>query len=132
MKSTLVALATASVLLIAGLSAQDTLEPWLVKISEGTSKNFRIHYVAPIYPADAMLKCVEGEVVMGLIVSKTGAVSHVAVLSGPTVLADSAMAAAKKWMYEPYILDGKPIRYRTRATEKFRTPHGQCPHGSSN
>ena len=126
-----VALAVAWVFFISTLFAQDTPVLPMPRSPEDVSKALRIHYVAPTYPADAMAECVEGEVVLRLIVSDTGAISRVSVLSGPTVLADSAIAAAKKWMYEPYILDGKPVRYKTQATEKFRAPGGQCPHHST-
>ena len=132
MKTTLVALVAACVLLIPVLFAQGTPVLPLVEILESVSKTLRIHYLAPTCPADAMRDCVEGEVVLRLIVSETGTVSHVTVLSGPTVLADSAIAATKKWMYEPYILYGKPIQYKTQATERFRAPRAQCCDRSTN
>jgi outer membrane biosynthesis protein TonB len=69
-----------------------------------------------------MRKCVVGVVVLKLFVGETGTVLYTTVLSGPIVLAESATAAAKKWTYEPYIFDGKPVRYETQATEKFRAP----------
>ena len=77
MKTTLVALVAACVLLIPVLFAQGTPVLPLVKIPESVSKTLRIHYLAPTYPADAMRDCVEGEVVLRLIVSETGTVSHV-------------------------------------------------------
>ncbi len=132
MKTMLVARAVTSVLLVSTLFAQNTPVLPILKIPETVSRSLCVHYVAPVLPPKAMRECVEGIVVLELIVGETGAVLHTTVLSGPTKLAEAATGAAKKWMYEPYILDGKPVRYKTQATEKFQIPHEGCPSRDGN
>lgn len=100
------------------------------KIPEAVSRTLLLHSVPPVYPSDAKRDCIEGNVVLALTIGETGTVQHVSVLSGPSRLANSAIAAARQWVYEPYLLDHKPVPYNTQATVPFRLPHDRC-HGTT-
>ena len=65
-------------------------------------------------PADA-----HGMVVLDAIISKTGTVQEVQVVSGPTLVLNAALAAAKTYRYKPYLLDGRPVRVHTQITYWF-------------
>jgi TonB family protein len=92
-----------------------------IRVSEGVSQTFVNTRVQPVYPADA--KSVQGAVVMRAIISKTGDVRSLDILSGPQVLSLAALNAAKQWKYRPYLLNGNPIEVETQITINF-TPNG--------
>jgi protein TonB len=43
----------------------------------------------------------------------------VKVVSGPPLLAQSAMDAVRKWRYTPYLLNGKPVKKETQINITF-------------
>lgn len=69
--------------------------------------------VSPIYPAEAKAACVQGTVALRAIISKTGAVENLQVVSGPHELYTSALDAVRQWTYQPYLLNGQPVEVDT-------------------
>ncbi len=98
-----------------------------VRVSESHSKALLVHRVEPHYPVDARRKCVHGDVVLQVDVAKDGRVRHVVVVSGSSLLREETERAVRQWVYYPYLLDGVPVEYETRATLKFELPKGACP-----
>jgi protein TonB len=78
----------------------------------------------PQYPVWARNARISGEVVLRAIISKTGTVKDLAVLSGPSALRESALDAVGKWRYRPFLLNGKPIDVQTMVTVKFSLGYG--------
>ena len=66
-----------------------------------------IRRVDPVYPPLAVSRHLNGIVKMHIIVSASGTVRDVRVLSGPPMLAEAAARAASQWVYSPAIVDGK-------------------------
>jgi hypothetical protein len=95
-------------------------------ISEELARERLIRRVAPVYPPEAKRHCVQGNVVLQLVVNEVGLVRRATRMSGPHALADAAVGAAKQSVYEPYVLNGKPTPYITTATIGFRPPRGTC------
>lgn len=60
------------------------------------------------YPDEAREKQLQGEVLVKILVSATGDVDGVDVISGDPILAKAAVEAAKKWKFKPFIKNGKP------------------------
>ena len=75
--------------------------------------------VAPIYPFDAGKGGIQGKVVLRVLVSETGDVESAEVVSGEKELIQSALDAAKKWKFEPYVVNGKAIKVRTNLPFDF-------------
>jgi TonB family protein len=67
------------------------------------------HRVEPQYPPDAARQRAEGTVQLHVTITANGAVDNVTLLSGPTVLVQSATDAVRQWRYKPTLLDGKPV-----------------------
>ena len=65
--------------------------------------------VDPVYPEIANAAHVQGAVILHAIISKTGEVEKLDVISGPSMLTASAMEAARQWKYKPYLLNGEPM-----------------------
>lgn len=75
--------------------------------------------VAPIYPFDAGKGGIQGKVVLRVLVSETGDVESAEVVSGEKELIQSALDAAKKWKFEPFVVNGKAIKVRTNLPFDF-------------
>jgi protein TonB len=88
-------------------------------VSSGVMQGAKISGPNPEYPTWARNAHVSGDVVLGAVITKSGAVSKLSVISGPVGLRESALAAVSKWKYRPYTLNGEPIDVETRITVKF-------------
>jgi TonB family protein len=66
--------------------------------------------VAPSYPAPARSARVAGNVTVFLTVDEKGEVSEVQRTSGPELLRRAAEDAARRWKFNPTIINGQPVR----------------------
>ncbi len=71
------------------------------------------------YPAEAAQKQIQGQVWVKLLVSETGDVENVEVVSGDPILAKAAVDAVKKWKFKPFIKNGKPVKVFTKMPLDF-------------
>ena len=78
-----------------------------------------IHQVKPVYPPEAREKGIEGAVQFEILVDEDGQVGEVQVLSGNALLVSSAYEAVRQWRYEPFLLDGKPVKAKGGVTVAF-------------
>jgi protein TonB len=67
---------------------------------------------APIYPEEARAAGVQGAVILHAIISKTGTIEDLSVISGPELLQAAAADAVQRWTYRPYLLNGEPTGVR--------------------
>ena len=74
-----------------------------------SSANARIWRVEPTPTA----------VVLHAIISKTGTIESLQVVSGPEMLRASALEAVRQWRYKPYLLNGEPTEVDTAITVNF-------------
>ena len=79
--------------------------------------------VAPVYPARALSRGIEGYVDMGFTVTTTGAVKDPVVLYSTSSLFErAATQAVLKFKYKPRVVDGQPVEVpnvKTRITFKI-------------
>jgi len=94
-----------TVLACAGL-AQDA--PKKVSKSEGLSA--ATTKVQPEYPPMAKQLKIEGPVELEALVSESGVVEKVNIVSGNPVLTRPAADAVKKWKFAPFTADGKAVK----------------------
>lgn len=76
--------------------------------------------VLPDYPKVARQTHTEGDVVLEIVVDKSGNVSATKAVSGPSNLRQSALDAVRHWKYEPSLLDGEPTPVQMMVTIRFR------------
>lgn len=69
--------------------------------------------VTPKYPPEAKEARIQGKVVLDAIISKTGEVERLRVVSGPKELQQSALDAVRQWTYTPVLFNGNPIEVET-------------------
>ena len=78
-----------------------------------------LHRVQPVYPTIARDARVQGAVELRAIISKTGTIENLVVVSGHPMLVKSAIEAVRQWRYRPYILNHEPIEVETEITVNF-------------
>jgi protein TonB len=75
--------------------------------------------VQPAYPPIAKQARVQGVVEMRALISKTGTIENLNVISGHPMLATAAVEAVRDWRYRPYLLNNEPIEVETEITVNF-------------
>ncbi len=66
--------------------------------------------ISPTYPSIAKAARVTGVVTVYLIVNEKGEVETVQKLEGPPQLQQAAADAARRWRFNPTVIDGQPVR----------------------
>jgi protein TonB len=89
-------------------------------VSSGVSAGMLIAPIRPVYPAIARAAHVEGTVVVEAIISRSGAIESLHVISGPAMLQTAAMEAIRAARYQPYRLNGEATEVQTTITVNFR------------
>jgi TonB family protein len=89
--------------------------------ADPASKLKRTRTVAPEYPERALTQKITGSVTVEYTVDKKGETQDVHVVSAePAGTFDrSAIAAVRRWRYEPLIINGEPQEVTTRTTVRF-------------
>lgn len=90
------------------------------KVTDGVLAGKALSRPQPEYPKMARAAGVDGEVVVEVIVSETGAIESARVISGHPLLRDNALAAAKNWVFAPTLLDNVPVKVVGTITFNFR------------
>jgi TonB family protein len=75
--------------------------------------------VEPLYPPGAKAARVSGVVKMRVLIAEEGNVIDAEVLEGPDLLRESALAAARLWVFMPTELAGRPVKVEGILTLKF-------------
>ncbi len=78
-----------------------------------------IYRVEPSYPPIARQARVQGTVELRAIISKTGTIENLVVVSGHPMLVKSAIEAVRQWRYRAYLLNNEPIEVETEITVNF-------------
>ena len=74
----------------------------------------------PEYPYAAQVAGVHGDVTLDAVIGPDGKVENLSVVSGPPLLASSAIDAVKKWVYQPTVLNGKAVTVNTEIVVHFQ------------
>ena len=88
-------------------------------VSSGVIAGNKLSGASPVYPAIAKAAHVSGAVVLHAVLSKTGTIRSLSVVSGPEMLRGSALSAVQGWMYRPYLLNGEATDVETTITVNF-------------
>jgi periplasmic protein TonB len=94
------------------------------RISGGVIAGNILVKTQPIYPPIARAAHQGGTVTLHAIISKTGAIESLTVVSGPAMLQGSALDAVKQWRYKPYLLNGEPTEVDTTIMVNFNLNGG--------
>jgi len=72
-----------------------------------------VNRVQPLYPPLARQTRISGTVRLHALISKSGSVESLEVISGHPLLVRSAMDAVQQWKYKPTLLNGEPVEVDT-------------------
>jgi protein TonB len=102
-----------------GSANKAKVAPRVVPISAGVADGMIIHKTPPVYPKFAQEAHITGKVLLKATITKQGTIEGVQVVSGPKILAPSAVDAVRTWKYKPYMLDNQPVSVETNITVVF-------------
>ncbi len=90
-----------------------------VKVGGNVREPRLISRVMPEYPLVAKQANIQGDVVVKTTIDQKGNVQDMKIVSGPAMLRGPALAALRRWRYEPSTLNGQPISVQMLVTIKF-------------
>jgi len=91
-----------------------------IHVSTGVMEGRLAAPIRPAYPPIAKAAHVEGAVIVEAIISRTGTIESLHVVSGPPMLQGAAIDAIREARYLPFLLNGEPVEVQTRITVNFR------------
>lgn len=89
-------------------------------VTEDVTPPERIHYVQPTYPETARKNGIEGEVVLDLVVGKTGDVESVEVSESDPAFDEAATEAVRQWKFRPARKQDEPVSVYFTVKVRFR------------
>jgi len=100
-------------------SKKERIEAPAVQISGSMIQPKLIKHVESEYPSVAQTARVQGVVIVEATIDETGKVVETKIVRSIALLDDAAVAAVKQWRYEPYLLNGVPVKFITTVTVRF-------------
>jgi TonB family protein len=91
-------------------------------VSKGAAAGDVITKVPPVYPATAKQINASGEVQVSIVIDEDGRVVEAKAIRGHPALRSAAEDAARKWVFKPRLLDGKPVKQPGTLTFVFMPP----------
>jgi TonB family protein len=79
----------------------------------------RVRFVEPRYPEEARARGLQSVVILELTLNPQGAVEEVRPLRGAPELLPAAIEAARQWVYEPTLVEGRAVALRFAETVLF-------------
>lgn len=106
----------AGLLLTGGIFGQDAVR----RVSQEEAVKAATSKVQPDYPAMARQLKLEGAVQVEAVIDEKGSVETAKPMNGNVILANSAVAAVKRWRFTPFTSDGKPVKAIAAMSFTFR------------
>jgi protein TonB len=94
--------------------------PKIVRRSQGVVLGSAVKRVDPMYPSAAKEARQSGVVVVEVTISEQGNVTSTRAVSGPALLRNAAVAAARGWKFKPSTLGGVPVTTTTTIAFNFK------------
>jgi protein TonB len=91
----------------------------VISVPTSIAMGLLIEKTQPVYPVIAREAQVSGTIVLAAIISKTGNVERLSVVSGPYMLRLSALNAVNSWRFKPYMLYNQPTAMETTINVHF-------------
>jgi protein TonB len=78
------------------------------------------HQVTPVYPPLARQARLSGIVRLEAVISRSGTIESLQVMSGHPLLTQAALDAVRQWVYQPTLLNGEPVEVLTQIEVNFK------------
>jgi TonB family protein len=92
------------------------------RVSKGVTTGEVVTKVQPTYPSIAKQINAAGEVQVAIVINENGRVIEAKAIKGHPVLRAAAEDAARKWVFRPTLLDGRPVKQPGTLTFVFTAP----------
>jgi len=92
------------------------------RISPDESEKHLIKKPPAIYPSLAETTHIQGNVIIEIGIDESGAVFSRRLVSGHPLLAPAALEAVTRWKYQPFVVEGRPVRVVTITMVTFGNP----------
>ena len=93
--------------------------PAPVRVGGNIKTPVKTRHVDPVYPADAALAGVQGQVVIEATIDPSGRVGNACVLRSIPLLDQAALDAVRQWEYTPTLLNGVAVPVILTVTVSF-------------
>lgn len=104
----------------AGTPASDATTTSVMPVSPGLVQGLLIYKVAPLYPQEARHNRIQGQVVLSVVIDKSGAIKDIRAVTSPDKsLTDSAISAVAQWRYRPYLLNAAAVEVQTTVVVNY-------------
>ena len=90
-----------------------------IRVGSAVQKWKLIQQIQPVYPPLALQARISGVVRLNAIIGVDGTVKELSVVSGHPLLVPAALEAAKQWLYQPTLLNGRPVEVVTQLEVNF-------------
>lgn len=90
-----------------------------IRRSEGELRKSAVTRAVPDYPRDAIAQRLGGDVQVEVLIDETGKVVEARAVSGPRNFHQSAVRAAYKWGFQPFLMNGTAVRVAGVLTFRF-------------
>jgi protein TonB len=90
-----------------------TATPQRIRLGGNVQAANLLHQVTPAYPVLAKAARVQGAVQFNAVIGKDGMVREIILISGPPLLVEAAMHAARQFIYRPTYLNGQAVEVDT-------------------
>jgi len=79
-----------------------------------------VHQVTPVYPPLARQTHTSGIVRLEAVISRSGTIESLQVMSGHPLLTQAALDAVRQWVYQPTLLNNVPVEVLTQIDVNFK------------
>ncbi len=100
-------------------SAPGLSDSHFVRLKPELAESLLADRVEPDYPDAARRAHIQGSVTLETLINANGKVQQVTPVSGNPQLAEAAVAAVRRWRYQPFTVDGHKVPIRTQVTVTF-------------
>lgn len=90
-----------------------------LRISSGVADSIKISGKDPIYPFEARLENIQGDVFLQASIDEKGNIATLEIISGDPILVEASLEAVRYWRYKPWVLNGEPVTMETTIFIKF-------------
>jgi TonB family protein len=90
-----------------------------VRVSQDAASALLLQKSSLKYPDAARAAGIEGTVVLRIVVSDTGTVKEVTIISGDPILGQPTADSVKQWKYKPYEVNSVPVEMETELSINF-------------
>jgi TonB family protein len=89
------------------------------QVSQQVMEGKLMHKIDPPYPPQAIVRHVQGTVILQAAITTEGRIQNLKALCGAPELVPASIAAVRQWRYRPYMLEGKPVEVQTTIKVQF-------------